>query len=189
MPDNERTELLVQVFGWIQRRRGFLPRAAYWARLLAFPVVYHEVVTFAPSDDGEEWEVLLDGARERPADDQFYAGKLCTQGSTVMMRQSFTQLSARHMQEESRILFGSTDDFQFCGLSVAPWTKRDHAYVVVFSRLLPRKPKAYQGIWVSVDRLADAGVAASNRAHVDMAIAVTLRGAQPYYSEYKGVEE
>lgn len=180
-PDWE--ELLVQVFRRIQNDGGILPPNAYWARLTTFPVVYHEVVTLAPSDDGSDWEVLLD---LRPADDLFYANKFGTQGGTVMMRKGLKDLFRRHAKKESLIPFESLSEFRFCGLATTPWAKRDHAYVPVFARLLPRKPEKFQGTWVSVSKRDQYPIDISCSVYVDMAVRVMLEGAQPYYAEFPG---
>jgi hypothetical protein len=174
---------LVQVFTRIQNEGGMLPFKAYLARMRTYPIVYHEVVTLAPSDDGNDWEMLLD---LRPANDPFYANHFGTQGGTVMMGQGLKDLFRRHVEKESLIPFKSQAEFRFCGLATTPWAKRDHAYVPVFARLLARKPEKYQGTWVSVSKRDQATIDISCRVYVEMAVNVMLNGAMPYYAEFTG---
>lgn len=188
MSDEDRTQLLLDVFRYIQGRGGFLPTSVYWERLRTFPTIYHESIELAPSDDGKGWEVLMD---HRPADDPYYADQYGTQGGTVMMRTTTEELFERHGRKESGIPVSSPKEFRFCGLAVTPKTKRDHAYVVVFARMLPRKPATsgeYRGVWVPVDKFNELPLIPSNKVYVEMARDVMLYGALPHYREFLGVE-
>jgi len=188
MPEREREQLLLDVFQYIQQKGGFLPASVYWERLLTFPTVYHESVEMAPSDDGKGWEVLMD---HRPVDDPYYANQYGTQGGTVMMRTTAEELFERHGRKESGIAVSSPSEFRFCGLAVTPKTKRDHAYVVVFARLLSCKPVTageYRGVWMPVDRFDQFPLIPSNRVYVEMARDVMLNGALPHYREFLGTD-
>lgn len=188
MSDQEREQLLLDVFQYIQSKGGFLPASVYWERLRTFPTIYHEAVELAPSDDGKGWEVLMD---HRPADDPYYADQYGTQGGTVMMRMTTGELFQRHGRRESGIPVSSPNEFRFCGLAVTPKTRRDHAYVVVFARLLPSKPATsgeYRGVWVPVDRFDELPLIPSNKVYVEMARDVMLYGALPHYREFLGTE-
>jgi hypothetical protein len=185
MPDQEREQLLLDVFQYIQIKGRFLPASVYWERLRTFPTIYHESLNLAPSDDGKSWEILTD---LRPSDDPYYANQHGTQGGTVMMRKTLGDLFGRHEQKESLIPVSSPDEFRFCGLAATPNTKRDHAYVVVFARLLPRKPEKFQGMWIAVERLGEYPVIPSNQVYMEMARDVMLHGALPHYREFLGTD-
>ena len=184
MSREDREAVLEDVFRWIQKEGGFLPKNVYWERLKTFPAVYHESLNFAPSDDGTGWEILMD---LRPSDDPYYANQYGTQGGTVMMRQTLTDLAAKNAAKES-LIPGRQEDFRFCGLAATPNTKRDHAYVVVFGRILPRKPEKFSGTWVPVGKISEYQLVPSNRVYVEMAIAVMLQGAMPHYREFLGTD-
>ncbi|TSC70638.1 MAG: hypothetical protein CEO12_218 [Parcubacteria group bacterium Gr01-1014_46] len=187
MEQGEREALLVEVFQWIRKQGGYLPASIYWERLKTFPTVHHECVEFCPSADGTGWEVLLD---LRPPDDPHFPSMYGTQGFTVMTGDVLQGLFERHCAEESYIPT-IAGDFRFCGLGVSPHTKRDHAYVVVFARLLPGRPATiqdgeYRRDWVPVSRLGEVAMVPSNRFYLQMAINVMLNGAMPYYGEFHG---
>lgn len=183
MSDEDRTQLLLDVFRWIQGRNGFLPPEVYWERLKTFPTVYHESLNLAPSDDGNGWEILMD---LRPPDDPYYANKYGTQGGTVMMRQTTKELFDRHEAKESLIPVKEwRNEFLYCGTAVTPYTERDHAYVIVFARLLPSKPDKFEGTWVPVDKIDEYPLLSSNKVYVEMAIDVMLRGTLPHYREFR----
>lgn len=184
MDEQERVQLLTDVFKYIQERGGFLPEQVYWERLKTFPAIYHESLNFAPSDDGAGWEILMD---LRPPEDIYYANQYGTQGGTVMMRQTLTDLAAKSAAKES-LIPGRQEDFRFCGLAVTPFTKRDHAYVAVFGRILPRKPEKFSGTWVPVGKISEYPLVPSNKVYVEMAIAVMLHGAIPHYREFLGTD-
>jgi hypothetical protein len=188
MTEQERENLIVDVFKWVQTRGGRLPLAAYWERLRTFPTVYHESVEFCPSDDGRSWEVLMD---QRPSDDPFFPNRFGSQGFTVLNREVLSGLIERHEKQE---LDGggvsNAPEFRFCGIGVTPLTRRDHAYIVIFARLWPAKPQIigseYRSKWVPVSNLDGYDVIPSCSMYIKIAADVMIGGAMPHYREFLG---
>ena len=188
LTEKDRNLLLSSVFRWIQSRpNGFLPQDVYWERLKTFPTVHHETVEFCRSNDGLSWEVLMD---HRPSDDPNFPGQYGTQGFTVTMRSVLSDLFIRHEKEEVGATISSLGGFKFCGLGVSPLTRRDHAYVVIFGRILSTKPVItngeYERVWVPVDRLDEFPLVPSNRVYLEVARDVMLYGGLPQYREFLG---
>lgn len=180
MSEAERERLLADAFSWVQGKR--LPPAAYWARLLAFPTVFHEYIELAPADDGNGWEILMD---LKPSTDPFYANLWGTQGMTVMMRQNLGDLTAQHEREESAIK--SNAKFRFCGVVTDPDSPRHHAYVNVFARLLPQKPEKFEGSWLPLnapDKIHDGrSIIPLCRKYMALVAGVMLEGEPPDFWE------
>lgn len=175
----KRLKILIDVFRWVQKQGGFLPKEAYWERIKTFPTIYHECINFAPSNEGTGWEVLMD---LRQPDDPYYANQYGTQGGTVMMRQNLKELFKRHSEKES-FVYGDSE-FHFCGVVTTPNTKRDHAYIAVFGRTLSGKPKLSNGVWLPLNQLNSLPIIPSNLEIVKMATAVILQKKEAYYFEF-----
>jgi len=172
---------LAHDFEYIQSNNGRLPARAYWARLRTFPTLFHEYIELAPADDGKGWEVLMDF---KPASDPFYGNLWGTQGMTVMMGQMAANLVSQHAADESGIPV-KQDDFRLCAVVTDAKSPRHHANVNVFGRLLPGKPKTYNGAWLSVDKLDDLAVIPLCRTYLKQVTAVLLHGASPTFVEHR----
>lgn len=187
MSAEERSEAICKVFQWIRSNGGKLPLKAYRERIKTFPTVHHECIEFGISPDGKRY-VLLD---RRPDDDPDYSGMFGTQGFTVMTGMTLDHMLEKHCAEESGIPL-SGGRFVFCGLGVSPLTRRDHAYVPIFARLVQRhasateEPGQYERHWIRIDELDSYSIVPSNRAYLNLAIDVVFNSARPDYAEFLG---
>ena len=179
LPIVERARLFVACFAWMQKKGGFLPKEAYFARLRTFPTVYTEVITFAR--DAEGYHVLLD---LRPGDDPYYPNMYGSQGGTLMMRETNEDVLKKHVAKESGIPFASLP--LYTGTVCAPLTERDHAVVIVFGRIVEGKPEKHLGTFLPMKDYLNTKVVPSNRAYVDLAFDVLVRGQMPQFREYLG---
>ena len=183
MSDQERVKQFIHVFSWIQDHGGRMPLEAYMERCHTFPTVHLNVVNLAPLYGGIGHEILLD---LKPPEDKHYGGTYATQGGTVMMRQRVSDLLEKHIKEES--LVQSESKFRFCGIVLQPLVSRHHAVIMVFGRLLERKPTNYQGVWVRVADLTTIPIKSSERLTINLVVDVLLDGGMPRHLEYQGTE-
>lgn len=191
MSEEERNETLIAGFRYM-KLHPFLPLNVYLERLEALPTIHQECVEFAPADDGNGWDVLLD--LRRP-DDPRYANQYGSQGSTVMPGSTLEKLLKYHENKEASFTESEflPKNFRFCGLGVSPLLERGHEYVPIFGRVLPQKPQIVQEenedkrVWVPINKLETLPIIPANKVYIEIARDVMIYGHPPCYREFLGV--
>ncbi len=181
LPEEEFGKLAAAVFGRIEKEGGWLPKEAYFAKVRAFPTVFTEIVCICQANDAAP-EILLE---KRPADDPYWPGQYCTQGITVMPRQSILDVAKNHAGKECGIPVVPGEELEFAGCAHMPRIKREHALSMIFIRWLREKPEKFSGEWHSLNRLPGNFIAHMTKSVIPV-VRFYLSTGIPAFEEYLG---
>ncbi len=158
-----------------------LPTDAYYAKTRAFPTPFVEIVcVYEP--EGGELELLLE---QRAANDPYWPGQWCTQGITVMPRQSLSEIAQAHVEKECQIPVA--EPLEFAGAGNLPRLKREHAAEFIFIRRLRQKPEKYGGTWFKVSEIPENFIAHMREGVLPIVLSYLADG-KPRWAEYLGSE-
>ena len=181
LSEDEFGKLAAAVFGRIEKEGGWLPKEAYFAKVRAFPTLFTEIVCVCQGKDGE-MEILLE---KRPLDDSYWPGQYCTQGITVMPRQTILGVAKNHAGKECGIPIVPGEELEFAGCAHMPRTKREHALSMIFIRRLHKKPEKFSGEWHPLGKLPGNFIAHMTKSVIPV-VRFYLSTGIPAFEEYRG---
>lgn len=169
---------LLGFFEFLKKRHGKMPAKAYYKKTEVFPTPYAEISPIVKTSKG--YEILLE---HRPKNDPYWPSQWCTQGITILGRDTMRATLSDHSRHESGILNGASR-LDFAGAVSYPKLRRGHAVTLVFIRYLKKKPKRYRGSWHPLDKLPQPFI--KHMYSVTNLIKNYLKTKKPAYVEYLG---
>jgi hypothetical protein len=182
MGDEERNSILIAALEWM-RKAGRLPLPVYLERVRTFPTVFVEIVTVCSGATGAP-EILLE---KRPDNDPYFPGMHCTQGITVMVRDTLEDVARNHGEKESGIPWTQGENLIFAGVASLPLLEREHAVTMIFLRRFPKKPDSYQGEFFPLTALPEPMVGHMRETVIPIVVGMITQG-RASFGEYLGTQ-